>query len=178
VIVARAGEAGNSLADFAGRRIAINGRDSLSGYVMLVAAMRDAGMPVPTTRSWIETGSHRQSVRAVADGRADIAAIDAVCWALAERHDPGVLRRLRIIERTALRPALPFITAVTRSEADVALIRSAILHAIGSQATRSAADALFLTDVEVLGPQAYAPIADLLGTTQTIPGDASRASRG
>jgi ABC-type phosphate/phosphonate transport system substrate-binding protein len=50
--------------------------------------------------AWVETGGHRQSVQAVADGRADVAAIDAVCWALAGRHEDAAVEKLRVINRT------------------------------------------------------------------------------
>ena len=50
-------------------------------------------------------GSHRASIRAVAVEGADIAAIDAVCWALALRHEPEAVSRVEGDRRDAARPA-------------------------------------------------------------------------
>ena len=58
----------------------------------------------------IETGSHRASARAVAEGRADIAAIDAVTWAQMRRWD-RFTDRLEEAGRTRPTPALPYICA-------------------------------------------------------------------
>ena len=59
-------------------------------------------------------------MRAVAAGEADIAAIDAVCWALAlqlrARKRPAALK---VVGATPLRPGLPFITAVERHDSEV-----------------------------------------------------------
>ena len=86
------------------RRLAINGADSLSGALALVA---DAGVSLQGARV---TGSHRASIRAVAEGGADLAAIDCRSWALALEHEPAA-RALRVIGWTAERPGLPFITS-------------------------------------------------------------------
>lgn len=57
------------------------------------------------------SGSHRASARLVADRKADIAAIDAVAWALFEELEPVRHSRLRVLVWTRTMPALPFITA-------------------------------------------------------------------
>lgn len=120
-LVARAGAAvavpegpGAALPDalLAGQRLAVNGRDSLSGFLAL---QRDLGadpcalaVACPGTACLV-TGSHRASVIAVARGRADLAAIDCRSWALALRHEPCA-RRLVVIGWTAERPGLPYVT--------------------------------------------------------------------
>ena len=87
------------------------------------AACKEAGLD-PRRPEWIETGSHRASVRAVAEEKADVAAIDAVCWALALRYEPEAVSRLKVIGQTPLRPGLPFITAVERDDSEVGAIRA------------------------------------------------------
>ena len=61
------------------------------------------------------TGSHRESIRAVADGRAGLAAIDAVSWRLALAHEPAA-RRVAMVGLSAPVPGLPLITARRRAE--------------------------------------------------------------
>jgi hypothetical protein len=115
MIVTRRGERAERLADMKGKRFAYNAADSLSGYLVLRAAMKDANVD-PDTASWVETGAHRASVRAVAEDFADVAAIDAVCWTLALRYEPDAASRLKVIGKTPLRPGLPFVTAVERDD--------------------------------------------------------------
>ena len=68
---------------------------------------------------FIRTGAHALSVRAVAEGRADIAGIDAMTWELLKAHDP-VAGALREIGRTPAVPGLPYITALARDPARIA----------------------------------------------------------
>ncbi len=74
----------------------------------------------------LHTGAHLASARAVADGRADIAAIDAVTWAMLLRWEPAA-RALRVIGRTDVAPGQSFVTAPGR---DPAPYRAAIAAAI------------------------------------------------
>jgi ABC-type phosphate/phosphonate transport system substrate-binding protein len=158
-IIARQ-DAPDGLAAFATSRFAINGRDSLSGYVALRAAMQAAGLAVDLAQ-WIETGSHRASVRIVAAGEADCASIDAVCWAMAKECELEAVAGLKVIGWTPLRPALPLITALQRGPEEVALIRSALEDALDMTSTKAARAALHLSGIAVLQEADYAPLAEL-----------------
>lgn len=175
-IIARRGE-GGSLADFHGRRIATNSRDSLSGFVALRHALAGAAPGLAEAAHWIETGSHRASLQAVAGGEADLAALDAVCWAFATRHEREAVRLVTVVNRTELRPSLPLITGGTRSDAEVGLIRAALLNAIADPETRPAREALLLDGMAVPEEHAYAAIATL-GRDAQPPKDDRRASKG
>lgn len=87
-------------------RPAINALDSMSGCLAL---MQDMNAP-DLAQCALVTGSHRASIRAVAEGRADFAAIDCRSWAYALSHEPAA-RTLTVTGWTALRPGLPFITS-------------------------------------------------------------------
>ena len=93
--------------------------------------------------------------------RADIAAVDVVCWALAERHESAAVRRLRVVQETPPRPALPFITAGTREHREVKLIRDALDIALASDDAASACQALLLTGISVLEHADYQLITTL-----------------
>jgi ABC-type phosphate/phosphonate transport system substrate-binding protein len=160
LIVVRHGE-GDALSAFAGRRFAVNARDSLSGYVALVQAMRRADLG-DADADWIETGSHRASIRAVARGTADIAAIDAVCWALAGDFEPEAVARLDVIARTPLRPGLPLVTAASADPARLEQLRGAILNSLAAPETAAARRALRIDGAAVLNHGDYAPLARLL----------------
>lgn len=73
------------------------------------------------------SGSHRSSARLVADRKADIAAIDAVAWALFEELEPVRHARLRVIAWSRTMPALPFITGPAHDRLGVRLF-SALLE--------------------------------------------------
>lgn len=91
-----------------GRRFGLNGRDSLSGYLAL---RRDLGAdPCDLAADCVATGGHRGSVIAVAEGRAEVAAIDCRSWHLALRVEPAA-GALVVIGWTAERPGLPYVTS-------------------------------------------------------------------
>ena len=62
-------------------------------------------------RELVTTGSHQESVRCVAEGRADVAAIDCVTFALLRAHRPELLNGVAVFGRTPPLPGLPIIAA-------------------------------------------------------------------
>ncbi|MBF9060470.1 PhnD/SsuA/transferrin family substrate-binding protein [Rhodobacterales bacterium HKCCSP123] len=113
-------------------RLAVNDALSQSGWAALQGWMGARGVsPGPVTI----TGAHAASARAVAEGAADLAAIDAQTWRLLVRAgdaDPDLE-----IDRTDPTPALPYITA---RHTDPAPIRAALSEALAAlpQTTRAA----------------------------------------
>ncbi|KAI1809902.1 ABC-type phosphate/phosphonate transport system, periplasmic component [Poronia punctata] len=93
-----------------GKRLAYNSADSMSGILGLE---RDLACVVETLEIFselVETGGHRLSIVAVAEKRADIAAIDCATWQLAKRFEPAT-EALTVVGWTALRKGLPFIAS-------------------------------------------------------------------
>lgn len=93
-----------------GRRFAFNGRDSMSGYLALEQDLTASDESLAIFSGRQESGGHRASIRAVADGRADVAAIDCRSWHLARRYEAAA-RKVQVVGWTARRKGLPFITA-------------------------------------------------------------------
>ena len=160
MIVVRSSDAVEHLADLKGKRFAYNSSDSLSGYLALRAAVSDANID-PDAATWIETGAHRASVRAVAEDFADVAAIDAVCWALALRYESEAASRLKVIAKTPLRPGLPFITAIERNESEVRTIQLAIKDVLVDPATKATREALRIAGLGSFNEFDYGPMANL-----------------
>ena len=104
VVIVRSGDARTRLADLAGARFALNDPHSQSGWAALAATD-----PAAVTGPVLVTGAHRESARAVRDGRADFAAIDAVTWRLLAGE--GGTEGLRVLHETPPTPGLPLITA-------------------------------------------------------------------
>lgn len=124
VFIARKADARTHLTDFTGKRFAFNEALSQSGWAGPVTHMDGLGM---SPGALVQTGSHTGSINAVADGRADFAAIDAMTWQLVARSEIDVTDHVQIIAQTAQSPGLPFITALGR---DVGAIQTAIDTAI------------------------------------------------
>ena len=95
-------------------KLAINSFDSQSGWAALPDNLRTAEPLV--------TGSHAASAEAVANGSADLTAIDAVTWGMLDFST-----ELQVLTQTPPTPALPFVT--TRGN-DVDAIRDALSHAV------------------------------------------------
>ena len=83
VLVVRANDPRNTEADFQTARLSINDPMSQSGWAAVAEHFAGLGLAVPAV---MVTGGHRASADSVAEGRADLAAIDAVTWALLTRH--------------------------------------------------------------------------------------------
>lgn len=92
------------------KRLAYNSDDSMSGIIALTRDLEAAGESLSVFSERIETGGHRLSIVALAEGRADVCAVDCRSWALAQRFEPAA-RGLRPVGRTGLRKGLPFIAA-------------------------------------------------------------------
>ena len=105
-LVCRAGEEA-PLEAFRGRVAAVNEYGSQSGCNALADAVRPLGDAF--FAEVVLTGAHRASALAVARGAADIAAVDAVAWALFGEVEPAARGRLALLGWTGEMPALPFI---------------------------------------------------------------------
>ena len=57
-----------------------------------------------------KTGSHRASVKSVASGKIDFAAIDAQSWRFIKKYDKFSIN-IRVLDHTNPTPGLPFITS-------------------------------------------------------------------
>ena len=108
-----------------GKRFTFNSLDSMSGIIGLTRDLQAAGESLDIFSSRSESGGHRGSIVTVAEGKADIAAIDCESWALAQRFEPEA-RKVVIVGWTARRKGLPFITARTTPEKTIKAMRDAL----------------------------------------------------
>ncbi len=146
--------AGKGLADFSGKRIGINADDSLSGCVALKAAIAEAGFRPESFGDWERTGSHRISLEAVASGDIDLAAIDAVAFAIATDHLPHLIEKVQIIGKTPPLPGLPLITGIAAGD-KAAAIRETLSAVVADPGLSSVRTALHLSGLSVLPAGAY-----------------------
>jgi ABC-type phosphate/phosphonate transport system substrate-binding protein len=103
------------LALIRGKRFAYNGLDSMSGVIAPTRDLEGMGESLSIFSERIETGAHRASIVAVAEGRADVCAVDCRSWHMAKRHEPKA-KELQVVGWTCLRKGLPMITSVHTPE--------------------------------------------------------------
>ena len=102
--------AADALSDFDGCTFAYNEALSQSGWAAPTKALVESSIKPGRL---METGAHRASAIAVAEGRADLAGLDVVTWQLIQRHD-AFASNLKVIAKTEPTPVLPLITAQDR----------------------------------------------------------------
>lgn len=107
VFVVRADDRRSALADFDGAPFAYNEALSQSGWAAPQTHAAQLGLHLPPV---VQTGGHVLSARAVADGKADIAALDVLTWAFLEAEG-GAPENLQVIAMTEPTPGLPYIAA-------------------------------------------------------------------
>lgn len=158
-IVVRADDPAGTPGDLCNRVAAVNALLSNTGANLLHATL---GNMFAAT---VVTGSHRASIAAVAEGAADVAAIDAVTFAAIARYEPEAVAGIRILADTRSVPALPFVTARRTSPSTRAALREALVVAARDPALSEARDALFLTDIVPASGQRYGEVARIARET-------------
>jgi ABC-type phosphate/phosphonate transport system substrate-binding protein len=134
VVLVRMNDKAMNLSDLRGRRLAFNAPDSNTGVNLLRAEIAPMALSRPFFGAVIETGAHVRSVAAVAEGVADVAAVDCVTWALLERSSPALCGRLRVLAWTMAGLGLPLVTGPETSLAEIELLRQAIEAAVADRA--------------------------------------------
>lgn len=146
-----------------GCRAAINARDSQSGYAALMEAVAPHAANGQFFGQVVLTGAHLASIEAVASGRADIAAIDAVTWALALRRDRAA-QSVRLFGWTEPTPGLPYITARRR---EIPALAAAVATAVAGLPA-AVREALLIDGFVRFRPADYDVIRARLAAAHTV----------
>lgn len=150
MIVVRAEDAAITPQDWPRRRFVYNENRSQSGWAAL---LNHAGRIGVGFASATASGAHRISARMVAEGAADIAAIDAQSWRMVTAYDPWA-DDLCVIGRTDPTPATPFITSRHMPVEAVSALRAALRDAV-TELTPDDRACLHLRDVVDVPEAAY-----------------------
>lgn len=129
-VIVRRNDAAETLADMRGRRCVINEPNSNSGMNLLRAAVAPLAAGKKFFGSVQFSGSHRRGVERVAEGHADLAAIDCVSFAHLQRFAAGQTAALRVLCWTERSPSLPFVTSSRTDDTTVRVLRSALADII------------------------------------------------
>ena len=158
-IVVRQDDRRARFAEFASAVAAINAEDSHSGFNILRWRVAQEGRS-PFFARLERTGAHVASVAAVQAGRADLAAIDCVTFALLERYRPRALEGIRVLEDTPAAPALPFVTAARANEDELRVLRRALNETLADPGLADTRAALLLIGAEELPLARYRAIRE------------------
>jgi phosphonate transport system substrate-binding protein len=142
-------------AQLRGARVAFNGDDSLSGWVMPRHALRELGID-PEGYVWVRTGSHHNSLRALLRGEVEAAPIDSTVLALERRADPA-LASLRCIAQLGHMPSPPVV--LVGGDAGLAgSLRAALAGLAESDEGRAALALGAIQRFDAVADSDYAPV--------------------
>lgn len=159
--VVRADDPRVNLPAFRTARFAYNQTFSQSGFAAPYWHLQAGGFFFADR---VQTGGHLASAIAVAEGAADIAALDAVSWRNIEQFE-AFAPQLRVLDWTAPTPGLPLITAA-QNDADV--VFEAVQNAIAALATEDA-QALGLRGIIRIPKADYLAVPNPPGTPVSYP---------
>ncbi len=146
------------LDDLRGLSAAINGADSHSGYNALratIAPLASAGTFFGDVRV---SGSHQGSLAMVAQGTADVCAVDCVSFALMQDTMPDATDGVRVLATTRCAPALPYVTTAQRGDDEVEALREGLLAAASDPRLDDVRRRLRLKGFAILPLEAYGRI--------------------
>lgn len=154
-LVTRQKDMGAALADFRQRVVVCNSEDSQSGF----NSLRKMVEPLRENRNFfrkiIFSGSHRQSLLAIQQGEADIAAIDCVTFALLKKFQPQALAHLKVIGETPLTPGLPLITGADTSPSQISGLKKALKRLVSEPRYQSLCRPALITGFSEISRQHY-----------------------
>ena len=125
------------------------------------AAIAPIAGGAPFFRAIVVTGSHEGSVAAVAEGRADLAAIDCVSFALLARGRPELIERVAVVAESPRSPSLPFIASARLGPKVIAEVREALFAALADPNLRGALATLGLKGAREASPADYDRVTEI-----------------
>lgn len=117
-----------SFAGLRGATLAYNDPGSFSGYAMLGAYLALRGERAGYFGRVVESGSHQQSLRLLAGGTADVAAIDSTVLELELELHPELASQVRVVETIGPSPIPPVVVARGVAAADKRQLRRILLQ--------------------------------------------------
>jgi ABC-type phosphate/phosphonate transport system substrate-binding protein len=161
VILVRGSDRAQTLMDLKGSRCVINDPASNSGMNLFRASIAPYANGERFFHSVRLSGSHRESVRTLASGEADVSAVDCVSWAHLQQIDQPAAAQLRVIGWSAPTPSLPFVTAASSTDDLLVRLRSALSALTEDLESRAAREALFLKDFDLNPRTEFAEVLEL-----------------
>ncbi|MCF6322493.1 MAG: PhnD/SsuA/transferrin family substrate-binding protein [Rhizobiaceae bacterium] len=140
-----------------GLKLAYTTQSSWSGYRVLI---EEFGELQSFFGELAASGGHRNSANMVAEGTAEVAALDAVCWHMLQRYEPQTAQDLKVIGWTRLWPALPFITSINSAPDTLEILRGGFANVLAADAMQNTLEDLAINGVKILHPDSYLPMGE------------------
>ena len=150
-----------SLQQCRGQVVAVNSRDSNSGMNVLRHALAQLGASPDYFSEVLLSGSHLQSLEAVADNRAQLAAIDCVSFRLIDELYPELVARVRVIGDSEPTCGLPLVMPIERYSPALAGAWIEALNRARGELPPEVARRLHLERFEAVGIGHYESILEL-----------------
>ena len=124
----------------------INGVESHSGMNALLSLVHTYSKDGYFFQRIDQSGTHVDSLVALQQKVADVAAIDCVTYALLKEYRPSVISGVRIIGQTAAAPAHPYVTRASTSSDTQYRIQQALDNAFNDRSLDSARATILLKE--------------------------------
>ena len=160
-VVVHASAPAAAIVDLRGQVAAINDPLSNSGMNLLRRLVAPHAKDGHFFGRIVESGSHVASLAMVANGEAEVAAIDCVTYGNLARFAPARLAGTRILAETAKTPGLPFITRATASDAELRILRDGLTRFAGDPAAAHIRATLGLQRFEIRPESAYDAVLEI-----------------
>jgi ABC-type phosphate/phosphonate transport system substrate-binding protein len=160
-IIRRADDPRRSLSAFRGAVAALNAYDSNTGMSLFRATITLAAGGQPFFSSVVVTGSHEASVIAVGEGRADLASIDCVSFALVKRGRPNLIERVAVVIESPTSPTLPFIASASLDQSTIEGVREALFAVLADSDLARARETLGLKGVRAARAADYDRVTEI-----------------
>jgi ABC-type phosphate/phosphonate transport system substrate-binding protein len=143
------------LEDTFGHRFAFNTEESHSGYNAPRAHLAKFAAHAPLFRELVgPLVTYQRVVAALADGAAEVAAIDSLSLEMIRRHAPELAAKVRVIDATATSPIPAFVASGLGVE-EAARVRAALLRLNASESGRRLLSDVCLTGFVEVDPERY-----------------------
>lgn len=160
-VLVRRDSAAAGVEDLRGARAAVNSDDSQSGYSALRAVVAPHARDGAFFAALKTSGAHLSSMQMVAEGAADVCAVDAVAWALARAHRQDLVQDLRVLTASPSAPGLPYVTSPARSPEEVACIRETLCASLEHSDFATVREHLYICAFKPLTLRDYGRIIEI-----------------
>ena len=155
------------LSDFKDKIFVFSDIRSNSGFLAPAVQLKKQGIDINNFFSlMINSGSHENSIVALLNGLADVAAIDEYVWVEYTRKHRQALKKLHEIERTGPYPFTPLVAAKGIDKETMDKIRNALLNISHTQAGSEILSQLGLDGFVIKSEEFYKPVQDMLDLMQ------------
>ncbi|CEP69278.1 Phosphonate-binding periplasmic protein [Moorella glycerini] len=161
-IIVPASSPAKNFYDLEGKRFAFSDPMSMSGRLVPLYYITQRGKTAETFfRNYIFTYSHDKSIRAVADGLVDGAAVDSLVFAAFAKKHPEIIAKVKVVQRSEDFMSPPVVMRPTLDPALKEKITSTFLKMHETEAGRRILAELGIERFVAITDEAYNPVREI-----------------